>query len=182
MTGQRLNIIQAISDYGSKLFRFIRGRVSTDEDAEDIIQDVWYQLSSQARLEDIESISGWLYRVTRNKITDSYRKKNNLTADYSESLTGDDEWMMPFYLLNEEYDPEQTELIKMFREILLEALGELPPEQRRVFLFNEMEDKTLQEIADSENENIKTIISRKRYAVLHLRRRLEFLYNEFLND
>lgn len=182
MTGQRQNIIQAFSDYGLKLFRFIRSRVGTDEDAEDILQDVWHQLSSQAKLEDIESISGWLYRVARNKITDNYRIKNIRPADYSGALTLDDEWIMPLINLNEEHDAETAQLQKLFREMLFEALGELPPEQREVFLLNEMDDHTLQEIADMENENIKTIISRKRYAMQHLRNRLEFLYNDFLND
>ena len=70
MAEKKQNIIQAVKDYGRQLMGFIRGRVHTDEDAEDILQEVWYQLSSHAKLEDIESISGWLYRVARNKITD----------------------------------------------------------------------------------------------------------------
>jgi RNA polymerase sigma factor (sigma-70 family) len=78
MAEKKQNIIQAIGDYGRQLFGFIRVRVNNNEDAEDILQDVWYQLSSQAKLDDIESISGWLYRVARNRITDTYRKKKEV--------------------------------------------------------------------------------------------------------
>ena len=178
MAQEKQNIIQAIGDYGRQLFGFIRGRVNTNEDAEDILQDVWYQLSSQAKFEDIESISGWLYRVAKNRITDTYRKKK--TAILTEMT--EEEWIAPEFMSDNSGDPETPQLQKIFRETLLEALQELPENQRNVFIWNELEDKTLQEIADYEKENIKTIISRKRYAVQHLRKRLEFLYNEFLND
>lgn len=181
MVQQKQNIIQAISDYGRRLFGFIRGKVSSDEDAEDILQEVWYQLSSQAKLEDIESISGWLYRVAKNKITDNYRKQKS-TGLAEEEDTDDDRWMVPSFMVSGEQDPESLQLRKLFRDTLFDALQELPPEQRNVFIWNELEEMTLQQIADREEENIKTIISRKRYAVQHLRKRLEFLYNEFLND
>lgn len=181
MVQQKQNIIQAISDYGRRLFGFIRGKVSSDEDAEDILQEVWYQLSSQAKLEDIESISGWLYRVAKNKITDNYRKQKS-TGLAEEEDTDDDRWMVPSFMVSGEQDPESLQLRKLFRDRLFDALQELPPEQRNVFIWNELEEMTLQQIADREEENIKTIISRKRYAVQHLRKRLEFLYNEFLND
>lgn len=175
MAGQRQNIIQAIADYGGRLLGFIRNRVSNDEDAEDILQDVWHQLSSQAKLDDIESISGWLYRVARNKITDNYRKhKAERLVDETE---GDSEIFA--FIVDDNDTPEKAQLRKMFRETLIEALEELPEKQRNVFVWNELEDKSLQEIADAEKENIKTIISRKQYAVKHLRKRLEFLYNEF---
>lgn len=180
MAGQRQNIIQAVADYSSRLFGFIRNRVSTDEDAEDILQDVWHQLSSQAKLDDIESISGWLYRVAKNKITDNYRRQKPERLRY-ETKT-DEEWLLPAFIINESNDPETTQLITLFRETLIDALQDLPEKQRNVFIWHELEDKTLQEIADVEKENIKTIISRKQYAVKHLRKRLEFLYNEFLKD
>lgn len=182
VTQQKQNIIQAISDYGRRLFGFIRGKVKTDEDAEDILQDVWYQLSSQASLEDIESISGWLYRVAKNKITDSYRKKKTASLK-EETVTDEPEGLQATYLnTTAEHDPEHKLLRKIFRDELFEALQELPAEQRTVFIKNELEGMTLQQIADEEKENIKTIISRKRYAVQYLRRRLEFLYDEFLNN
>lgn len=181
MTEKKQNIVQAIKEYGRQLFAFIRGRVNTNEDAEDILQDVWYQLSSQAKLEDIESVSGWLYRVARNRITDNYRKKKTSSLP----MSGDDnveEWLVPAFMGEQTNDPETIQLQKMFRQTLFEALQELPENQRNVFIWNELEEMTLAEIAERENENIKTIISRKRYAVLHLRKRMEFLYNEFLTD
>lgn len=181
MAGQRQNIIQVVATYGSKLFGFIRSRVGMEEDAEDILQDVWQQLSSQAKIEDIQSISGWLYRVARNKIIDVYRKENQQRADIKLRDEGD-EWIPPALVQYGNDDAEVSQMRKIFRETLIEALEELPPEQRSVFIRNELEDMTLQEIADQENENIKTIISRKRYATRHLRKRLEFLYDEFLND
>jgi len=180
MAGQQQNIIQAIKDYGSRLSGFIRSRVYSEEDAEDILQDVWYQLSSQTKLDDIESISGWLYRVAKNKITDSYRNRKNQRLDIPGNEE-ENEWMLPAFILNETTGPETEQLRMLFREAFFEALRELPENQRNVFIWNELDELTLQEIADRENENIKTIISRKRYAVQHLRRRLEFIYNEFLN-
>ncbi|MDX2045910.1 MAG: RNA polymerase sigma factor [Chitinophagaceae bacterium] len=179
MAGQKQNIIEAIRDYGRQLSGFIRSRVRTEEDAEDILQDVWYQLSSQARLEDIESISGWLYRVARNKITDRYRKKKDELLDDYGYENEEGEFLLPEVLLADNKTPETEYLSQLYREELFNALNELPEKQRNVFIWNELEDMTLQQIADKEQENLKTIISRKRYAVQHLRRRLEFLYNEF---
>jgi RNA polymerase sigma factor (sigma-70 family) len=182
MAGEKLNIIQAVKNYGRQLFGFIRSRVNSEEDAEDILQDVWYQLSSQTKSEDIISLSGWLYRVARNKITDNYRKKreNSLEDMIGEEEEG--EWTLPYILMAEDADAETLQLQKLFREELAEALHELPENQRQVFIWNELEDKTMQEIADKEKENIKTIISRKRYAVQYLRKRLEYLNQEFFNE
>ena len=176
------NIIEAISNYGRQLFGFIRSRVKTDEDAEDILQDVWYQLSNQPAIETIESISGWLYRVARNRIIDRSRKKQHSLLD---DFGFEDEEGVSFFsslLLSNEETAETTYMQRMFWETLMDALEELPINQRNVFVWNELEEMTLQQIADKENEKLKTIISRKRYAVQHLRNRLETLYNEFLND
>jgi RNA polymerase sigma factor (sigma-70 family) len=172
MAGEKQNIIQAVKNYGRQLFGFIRSRVNTEEDAEDILQDVWYQLSSQTRSEDIVSLSGWLYRVARNRIADNYRKKKEDSLEDMAVENEDGEWQLPDILFSAE----------LFRVELAEALGELPENQRNVFIWNELEELTLQEIADREKENIKTIISRKRYAVQHLRTRLEYLNNEFFNE
>jgi RNA polymerase sigma factor (sigma-70 family) len=180
IAGEKANIVQAIKSYGKQLFGFIRSRVPTNEDAEDILQDVWYQLSNQSSPEEIDSVSGWLYRVAKNKITDKYRKKKeNSLEDF---FTDDDEGLnIAEIFLADENNPDTKELQQLFWETLFEALDELPQNQRDVFILNELEDKTLQQIANMKNENIKTIISRKRYAVLHLRKRLEDLYNEFIN-
>ncbi len=174
-------VIQAVRTYGKQLFSFIRGRVPTDEDAEDILQDVWYQLSNQPEIEAIESVSGWLYRVARNRITDLFRKKKpEALEDYGyENEEG--EWLLKDILLADDFSPEDEHIRQLFWEALMAALDELPEKQREVFILNELEDKTLQEIADERGENIKTIISRKGYAVKHLRSRLENLYQELIN-
>jgi RNA polymerase sigma factor (sigma-70 family) len=182
MAGRQQNIIKAIQDYGRQLFGFIRSRVKTNEDAEDILQDVWYQFSNQPEREAIESVSGWLYRVARNKITDRYRKKKNESLeDYGFYSEEGDLNFKEILLADYTNNPETEHLRQLFWEELFRALDELPENQRRVFIQNELEDATLQEIADKEGEKLKTIISRKRYAVLHLRKRLESLYNDIVN-
>jgi len=181
MAGRQQNIIQAIQNYGRQLFGFIRSRVKTNEDAEDILQDVWYQFSNQPEREAIESVSGWLYKVARNKITDRYRKKKNESlGDYS-FYDADGGLNFKEILLADNNNPETEHLRQLFWEELFAALNELPENQRSVFTRNELEDMTLQEIADKDGEKLKTIISRKRYAVLHLRKRLETLYNDIIN-
>lgn len=174
------NVIQAVRTYGRQLFGFIRGRVPTDEDAEDILQDVWYQLSNQPEVEAIESVSGWLYRVARNRITDWFRKKKpESLEDYGyEDENGD--WNISEVLLMDSFTPEDEYLRELFWEALFAALDELPEKQREVFVLNELEDMTLQEIADQNGENLKTIISRKGYAVKHLHKRLEDMYKDLI--
>ena len=173
-------IMQVVSDYGTRLFRFIRGRVGTDEDAEDILQEVWYQLSHSVNIEEIGQVSGWLYRVARNKIVDKYRKKKpDSLEDYAYGEEG--EFSLTDILLADTNDPDTEELKELFWQELFMALDELPDKQRQVFVENELEDKTLQQIAEETGEKLKTIISRKGYAVKHLRRRLEALYHEFLS-
>jgi RNA polymerase sigma factor (sigma-70 family) len=174
-------VVQTISEYGKQLFAFIRGRVNTDEDAEDILQDVWQQFINIPEKDAIESVSGWLYRVARNKIIDRSRKKK---TDHLSDQFGDDDlpFTIPDIMVAESVSPEMEQLKQLFWEELFASLEELPEKQKNAFIKNELEDMTLQEIADEEGENIKTIISRKRYAVLHLRQKLEYLYDEFLMD
>lgn len=175
------NIIETVKQYGNRLSRFIRGQVKTDEDAEDILQDVWYQLSKVVDLDGIESISGWLFQVARNRITDTYRKKKEdpLSGLMIEDEEGDTSFRE--ILLADAQTPEDQFFKDIFWDELMRALDELPENQRSVFMKNELEDLTLQEIADQTGENLKTIISRKRYAVQHLRKRLQTLYNELDN-
>lgn len=175
------NIISTVAHYGKRLFRFIRGRVNTDEDAEDILQDVWYQLSNQPEAGAIEQISGWLYRVARNKITDKHRKQKEALLD--DFISEDEEGGFNFreVLLAETSSPEEESLKKLFWEQLFLALHELPENQRYVFIQNELEERTFQSLSEETGENIKTLISRKGYAVKHLRNRLQRLYQEFIN-
>jgi RNA polymerase sigma factor (sigma-70 family) len=170
-----------VRSYGKRLFGFIRGKVNSDDDAQDILQDVWYQLSSVINLDEIGQISGWLFQVARNKITDKYRKKS--TSSLEEIGFMDEDGAIDFreIMMADSTDPEILQLQEVFWEELMSALDELPEKQRQVFVWNELEDMTLQEIADKTGENLKTIISRKGYAVKHLRNRLEYLYTEFLN-
>lgn len=175
-------ISQTVSSYGGKLMSFIRPKVKNTEDAEDILQEVWYQFSSLTNLSEIVNIGGWLYRVTSNKIIDKYRKKK--TENLEDFVYEDEDGsfsIKDILLLDESTGPD----IKMFQDEiwkkLFEALEELPEKQRLVYVENELNDKTLQEIADEQGENIKTIISRKNYAVKHLRSRLKQLYEDLNN-
>jgi RNA polymerase sigma factor (sigma-70 family) len=176
------DIASTVKEYGKRLLGFIRDRVKTNEEAEDILQDVWYQLSNLSSLEELESVSGWLYQVARNKVTDLYRKKKaDSLEDYLiEGQEG--EFHFKEILLADDSSPDFAMFRELFWGELMDALNELPENQRQVFVWNELEDMTLQEIADKTGENLKTIISRKGYAVKHLRKRLDFLYNELNNS
>jgi RNA polymerase sigma factor (sigma-70 family) len=173
------SILYAVQNYGKRLFGFIRSRVKTDEDAEDILQDVWYQLSSVIDTEPVGQLSAWLYRVSRNKIVDRNRKKGTLALEDLAYEDEDGDWLFPEALLADTLNPEHELENQYIRERFFDALQELPENQRNVFVWNELEDLTLQQIADQTGDSIKTIISRKRYAVAHLRKRLQSLYNEF---
>lgn len=176
----RQNVMQVVSNYGKRLFSFIRNKVKSDEDAEDILQDVWYQLSNVVDTTNIEQMSAWLFTVARNKITDRYRKRSeSLLEDFS---VEDEEGTIHFkdLLLKADGDPESENLRELFWQELFKALEELPENQRQVFVWNELEDQTLQEIADKTGQNLKTVISRKGYAVKHLRNRLKNLYADVI--
>ncbi|SIN91870.1 RNA polymerase sigma factor, sigma-70 family [Chryseobacterium scophthalmum] len=180
---EKENIIsQTVSSYGGKLMSFIRPKVKNTEDAEDILQEVWYQFSSLTNLSEIVNVGGWLYRVTANKITDKYRKKK--TENLEDFVYEDEDGtfsIKDILLLDDSVGPE----VKMFQDEiwkkLFAALEELPEKQKLVYMENELNDKTLQQIADEQGENIKTIISRKNYAVKHLRNRLKQLYEDLNN-
>jgi RNA polymerase sigma factor (sigma-70 family) len=179
MSTRSNKVRDSVSEYGKRLFSFIRGRVRTDEDAEDILQDVWYQLSNTTEI--IEEVGAWLYRVARNKIIDRYRKsKPESLEDYSFT---NEEGELDFreILLGQADTPETAYLKNLFWEQLSQGLEELPEEQRDAFVQNELEGKTFAEISAETGENIKTLISRKRYAVKHLRQKLQILYDEFIN-
>ena len=178
----KISIGDTVKQYSSQLFNFIKGKTKTIEDAEDILQEVWYQFSRLANLDDLDNVSAWLYSISRNKITDLYRKKKSYRL---EDYTYEDEdgglEIKDILLIDENDNPD----LKLFKDLfwteLENALAELPENQRLVFVENEMEDKTLQQIADEQGENIKTIISRKGYANKYLRKRLLPLYNEIIN-
>ena len=138
---------------------------------------MWYQLSRIINLDEIESISGWLFRVARNKITDFYRKPSEDLYDDS-LFTGDTGAELKDILLGTSLSPEEEFFKEIFWQALSEALDELPAAQRDAYVRNELEGLTLREIAQQSGDNIKTIISRKQYAVKHLRKRLQALYDD----
>ncbi|HXB06361.1 MAG TPA: sigma-70 family RNA polymerase sigma factor [Puia sp.] len=173
------NIASVISRFGKRLMGFIRQRVATQADAEDILQDVWYQLTTTVDTEPIEQMSGWLFTVARNKITDRYRKKKPESLD--SLLTTDGEGPdLAGILLDNSQNPETSHLRALFWKTLQEALDELPEEQKAVFVWNELGDLSFREISELTGEKVNTLISRKRYAVLHLRERLLALYHEII--
>lgn len=170
---------QTVKKYGQQLLHFIKGKVKSLEDAEDVLQEVWYQFSNLSSLEDLENVSGWLYYVAKNKIIDLYRKKKNFSLEDMSIEEEDGGFSIKEVLLMDDSNDTQRTFFKdMFWKELRKALDELPENQRQVFILNEMEEMTLQEIADKQGQNLKTIISRKGYAVKHLRERLEPLYQE----
>ncbi len=176
---KRNKLTDVIKEYGNQISRFIRSKVPNSEDAKDILQDVWYQFSRVTNIDEIESVSGWLYNVSRNRITDNYRKKKPESIENFK--LDDDESSFSFkdiLLIDDSNNPELAFFKEVFWTELIAALEELPEKQKDVFVLNEIEDLTLQEIADQKSENLKTIISRKGYAVKHLRKKLNYLYKE----
>ncbi|MBL7891711.1 MAG: sigma-70 family RNA polymerase sigma factor [Bacteroidia bacterium] len=184
---QNHSIGQVVQKEQKRLLDFIRKRVPSEEDAEDILQDVFYQLTESYRLmKPIEQVSAWLFTVARNKITDMFRKKkpDNFSSLAFDNQNSDDEgetFSIADYLPDASEGPEAAYLRKVILNTLDESLKELPQEQRDVFVMQEMEQMSFKQIAELTGEPVNTLISRKRYAVLHLRERLQEVYNELLD-
>lgn len=167
----------------SRLRNFIRRRVPDPRDAEDILQDVFYELVEANRLlMPIDHLTGWLFRVARNRITDLFRKKK--PENFSDlSMGGDDESASLEDLLpSPEAGPEALYTRSVLLDELDFALDELPEEQRQVFVAHEIEGRTFKEMAAESGVSINTLLSRKRYAIRHLRERLRSIYEEFTKD
>lgn len=183
MSADRKNeVVRIFGDLGQQLRRFVRARVASDADAEDILQDVWHRLVTTIEEGPVEKVSAWLYTVARNRIIDHYRKPQmaSLDALAGEAEPEDTAFELPDLLLRDDKAPETADLRNLFWEQLQAALAELPPEQRQVFVWHELEGLTFQEIAALTDENLNTLLARKRYAVRHLRRRFQWLRDEFL--
>jgi len=175
-------IIQTIKAYSKSLLMFIRKRVKNDADAEDILHDVWYQFSTLVNAAPIEQTSAWLYRVARNRILDKHKKHTETLLDdilINDGDTGDGPDFSGI-LMPEVTTPETVYLRNLFWEQLFLALDELPEAQKQVFIWHEIEDISFDEMASRTGENTNTLVSRKRYAVLHLRKRLKQLYKEVI--
>ena len=150
-------------------------------DAEDILQDVFYELIEAYRLmQPIEQVGAWLYRVARNRIIDRFRKQRLGAGNEIRAGTGEEEALQLEDLLpSRDAGPEAEYARSVLLEELEAAIDDLPEEQRSVFIAHEMEGRSFKEIADETGLNINTLLSRKRYAVVHLRRRLKAIYEEF---
>ena len=182
MTADRKrNITQVITDYSKRLMGFIRKRVNNEADAEDILQDVFYQFIGNTQ--PIEQLTAWLFTVARHKIIDRQRKKKPEALDdvFAEEDGEEGSLSWTEFLFDSSDNPEKDYLRTLFWEELNNALNELPQEQRQVFILNELEGVPFKAIAEQTGETVNTLISRKRYAVLHLRERLGKLKDELLN-
>lgn len=170
-----------------RLLNFIRQRVNRQEDAEDILQDVFYELLMMNRLmKPVEHLASWMFTVARNKITDLYRKKKPMLIDDMITTRNDDGEEENQYLLAEilpsvNNNAEDKIMSNAILTALADALDEMPKDQREVFIWHELEDKSFKEIEALTGVSLNTLLSRKRYAVLFLRQRLQHLYDDLNN-
>src|SRR6202047_80835 len=174
-------ISEVVKREQSRLLNFIRRRVPDPRDAEDILQDVFYELVEANRLlMPIEHVTGWLFRVARNRITDLFRKKKPEPFSGATVENEDGEELQIEDLLP---SPDAGPEALYFRDLLLDelelAVDELPDEQREVFIAHELEGRSFKEMAAQTGVSVNTLLSRKRYAVLRLRERLQSIYDEY---
>jgi RNA polymerase sigma factor (sigma-70 family) len=181
MTEQDRQISEIVGQERSRLRNFIRRRVSDPSDAEDIVQEVFYELVEANRLlMPIEHVTGWLFRVARNRITDLFRKRKPETfSDAAVEGEGGEVLQIEDLLPSPDAGPEALYVRNLLLDELELALDELPKEQRDVFVAHELEGRSFKEMAAETGMSVNTLLSRKRYAVLHLRQRLQSIYDEF---
>jgi len=176
---QNRGIAAVIQREGRALYRFIRRRVKDRADAEDILQEVFYELTEAYRLtKPVEQAGAWLYRVARNRIVDRFRKQKPQSFGELAAGEGDEAVRFEDLLPSPDAGPEAAYVRDALLEELDAALDELPEEQREAFVANEIEGRSFREIAADTGVSVNTLISRKRYAVLHLRKRLKTVYEE----
>jgi len=181
MTSDRKNqITQIFRDMSSRLRRFVRSRVPSEAEADDVIQDVWERFVTALDVRPVEQVAAWLFTVARNRIIDRRRKPQPVSLEaLAESDSGRDEADYRAWMPADDKTPLTEHLRHQFWEQLQVALAELPPDQRQVFIWHEFENLSFQDIAALTGENLNTLLSRKRYAVLHLRERLRGLREDF---
>ena len=181
MAKQDQRISEVVKREQSRLRSFIRRRVPDPADVEDIVQDVFYKLVEANRLlMPIDHVSGWLFRVARNRITDLFRRKK--PESFSNARVADEDGdvlRVEDLLPSPDAGPEALYVRGVLLEELELALDELPDEQREVFIAHEIEGRSFKELSAASGVNINTLLARKRYAVLHLRGRLQTIYDEF---
>ncbi|HYT65137.1 MAG TPA: sigma-70 family RNA polymerase sigma factor [Vicinamibacterales bacterium] len=177
---QNRRISEVVTREQSRLRNFIRRRVPDPRDAEDILQDVFYELVEANRLlMPIEHVTGWLFRVARNRITDLFRKTR--PASFSDTaVAGEEDELLRLedLLPSPDAGPEALYVRSVLLEELALAVHELPKEQREVFVAHELDGRSFKELSAETGVSVNTLLSRKRYAVLHLRRRLQGIYDE----
>lgn len=166
-----------------RLLSFIRNRVSTVEEAEDILQDVFFQfVVGYETIESLDRVTSWLFSVARNKIIDRYRKESTRPrrTDFTWQTGADDETPITLQEILPDLGntPEDAYLKEVLWDAIVDALDELPADQREIFILNEMEDRSFREISEETGISINTLLSRKRYAILALRKKLQTLYDE----
>jgi len=178
MTEQDKRIAEAVFRERGRLGNFIRRRVPDASDAEDILQDVFYEFVAAYRLpEPIEQVGAWLFRVARNRIIDRFRKKREEPLPELSDLADGGTWLDEV-LPSADAGPEAAYARTVLLEELSAALAELPKEQRAVFIAHELDGRSFKELAAESGVGVNTLLARKRYAVLHLRARLQKLYEE----
>jgi RNA polymerase sigma factor (sigma-70 family) len=182
MTEQDQRISDVVKREQSRLRNFIRRRVPDPRDAEDILQDVFYKLVEANRLlMPIEHVTGWLFRVARNRITDLFRQKRPESLSDAAVADEDGELLqLEDWLPSPDAGPEALYARGVLLEELELAIDELPEEQREVFVAHELEGRSFKEMAAETGVSVNTLLSRKRYAVLDLRERLRSIYDEFM--
>ena len=185
MAEQDQRIAETIDREQTRLRNFIRRRVADREDAEDVLQDVFYELVEAYRmLKPVEQVTAWLFRVARNRITDLFRRKQReASRNEPATITEDGETLELEELLpSPDAGPEAAYARRVLLEELEAALDELPDEQREVFIAHEMMGQSFKELAAQTGMSVNTLLSRKHYAVLHLRERLQAIHSEFTNN
>jgi RNA polymerase sigma factor (sigma-70 family) len=182
MIEQDRRISEVIAEQRFRLRSFIRKRVPNESDVEDLLQEVFCELVEAHRLlMPIDYVTGWLFRVARNRITDFFRKKRPETFTDAALMDEDGELLQIEDMLpSPDAGPEALYLRNLLLDELESALGELPAEQREVFVAHELEGRSFNELSAESGISVNTLLSRKRYAVLHLRRGLLNIHNEFV--
>lgn len=173
-------LVDVVRREQSRLHRFIRRRVTNAQDVEDILQEVFAELvEANRRLMPIDHVTGWLFQVARNRITDWFRRKQPERFSDALIVTGEgEELRMEDLLPSGDWGPDAVYARRALVDELQRALGELPEEQRDVFVAHEIDGRSFREMAAATGVNVNTLLSRKRYAVLHLRARLQRAFDE----
>ena len=185
-TLQRQNdeIAQTVQQERGRLLNFIQQRIPDREEAEDILQDVFFQFTEAYRkINSVERVTAWLFTVARNKITDRYRKKRPITFSQQPTATdeGGESIRLEDILPDMSGNPDSELMRTIIWNAIEEALEELPESQREVFVMHEFEDMSFKEISAQKQVPVNTLLSRKRYAILHLRQRLQSLYDDLID-